>query len=122
MTETGLLGIVNMQGFELSPPEQVAPVMFQPENVQPAAGLAVIFTSCPTGCGQPDGQDGETEPCPTYVVVRMGDVWRIVTVSGGAWCVSPWAMPVTLIVYVLPGGAAAALTTSVVKKVGFPEG
>ena len=73
MAETGLFGIVNMQGFEFNPPEQVAPVMFQPENVQPAAGLAVIFTICPTSCGQPDGQVGETEPCPTNVVVRMED-------------------------------------------------
>ena len=122
LAETGLVGIVNMQGFEFGPPEQVAPVTFQPENVQPAVGLAVISTGCPTGCGQPDGQDGETEPCPTYVVVRMGDVWRIVTVSGGAWRVSPWAMPVTLIVYVLLGGAGAALTTMVVTKDGFPVG
>jgi hypothetical protein len=60
--------------------------MFQPENVQPAAGLAVTFTSCPKGCGQPDGQDGETEPCPTYVVVRIGDAWRMVSETlGDCW-------------------------------------
>jgi hypothetical protein len=32
--------------------------MFQPENVQLAAGVAVMFTACPTGSKHPDGHDG----------------------------------------------------------------
>jgi hypothetical protein len=46
--ETGLLGIVKTQGFAVRPFEQEVPVTFHPENIQPPAGVPVIFTACPT--------------------------------------------------------------------------
>jgi hypothetical protein len=60
LIDTESFGIVKTQGFgtELLVSEHAAPVMFQPENVQLAAGVAVMFTACPTGSKHPDGHDG----------------------------------------------------------------
>jgi hypothetical protein len=79
-------------GTEVEVAEHVAPVMFHPENVHPAAGVAVIFTACPTGSRHPDGHKGLTVPSPTTVVVKAGHVvWEqaIVTVSTFACLANP---------------------------------
>jgi len=94
--DTESLGIVKMQGFALRPFEQDTPVTFHPENIQLAAGLAVTFSTRPTGSKHPDGHEGLTEPSPTIAVVSVADGWEhapwvqlIVTVRVGARRVSP---------------------------------
>jgi hypothetical protein len=119
-----MLGIVKTQGFEDAPSAHAAPVTFQPENVQPATGVAVTFSCCPTGSEHPDGHAGVKVPSPTTAVVNMGHspgAQLIVTTRAGACLISPCTEPLTATVYCVPGVAARASTTSVVTKDGNPD-
>ena len=116
--------MVKMQGFEVAPLTQAAPVTFQPENVQPVEGAAVTFTSCPICSEHPDGHEGAIVPPPTAAVVsveQLPGLQVMVTIRGGASLVSPFADPLTKTEYCIPGDAASALTTSVVTNDGIPE-
>jgi len=93
---TESLDILKTQGFTPRPFKQDVPVTFHPENIQPGPGLAVRFRKRPTVSEHPDGHDGLTEPSPTIAVVSVADdaahdpwVQVIVTMMGGALCVSP---------------------------------
>jgi hypothetical protein len=113
-----------MQGFALAPLTQAVPVTFQPENVQPAEGAAVIFTSCPICSEHPDGHEGARVPSPATIVVNVAHVPGLqvtVTVRGGAFLVSPCTDPLTETEYCEPGNGASALTTSVVTNDGIPD-
>ena len=112
------------QGFEVAPLTQAAPVTFQPENVQPAPGVAVIFTCWPICSEHPDGHEGAIVPPPTTVVVSVEQVPGLqvmVTVRGGASLVNPCTDPLTTTEYCVPVEGASALTTSVVTNDGIPE-
>jgi len=69
-TVTALLGMVNVHGLVVEPPEHEAPVIVQLENAHPEAGVGVTVIGDPTGSEQPLGQFGLTEPEPeaTFVV------------------------------------------------------
>jgi hypothetical protein len=116
--------MVKMQGFEFGPLAQVVPVTFQPEKVQPVAGVAVTFTPCPICSEHPDGHDGAIVPSPTTIVVNVEHVPGLqvmVTMRGGASLVNPCTDPLTETEYCEPGKGASALTTSVVTNDGNPD-
>ena len=69
-TVTAWLGIEKAHGLVEGPSEQVAPLMFQPENCQLTEGVAEIEIGVPTTSAHPLEQFGDTEPDPeaTFVV------------------------------------------------------